>query len=151
MRKEYMSLKNKINDEQLLVLCQELYTQLHTKFIEYKKLTRKAKRKYEIQFHNELRTMKSENCKGFWVVLNEHSPNDPHKFVINLEVFETFFENLNRNPRNNHVTNIRNSQLIVKSYTSENKDINMPFTVQEVTAPIKRLNPIRSVGGGGWV
>ena len=57
---------------------------------------------------NELRTMKSENFIDYWEVLNEHSPNDPHKFVINLEVFKTFFENLNRNPRNNHVTNILN-------------------------------------------
>ena len=71
--------------------------------------------------------MKSENCKDYWEVLNGHLPNDPHKFVINLEVFKTFFENLNRNLRNNHVTSILNSQLIAKSYTSENKDINMPF------------------------
>ena len=149
MRNEYMSLKNKINDAQLLVLCQDLYTQLHTKFIEYKKLTRKAKRKYEIQFHNELRTMKSENCKDYWAVLNEHSPNDPHKFVINLEVFKTFFENLNRNPCNNHVISILNSQLIAKSYTNENKDINMPFTVQEVTAAIKRLKNKKSAGIDG--
>ena len=80
--------------------------------------------------------MKSENNKDYWAVLNEHSPNDPNKFVINLEVFKIFFENLNRNPRNNHVTSIVNFQLIVKSYTSENKDINMPFTVQDVTAAI---------------
>ena len=92
MRNEYMSLINKISGTQSLVLCQDLYAQLHTK---YKKLTRRGKRKYEIQCHNELRTMKSENSKDYWAVLNEHSPNDPHKFVINLEVFKFFFENLN--------------------------------------------------------
>ena len=32
--------------------------------------------------------MKSENCKDYWAVLNEHSPNDPDKFVMNLEVFK---------------------------------------------------------------
>ena len=58
--------------------------------------------------------MKSENCKDYWAVLNEHSPNDPHKIVIDLEVFKRFFENLNRNPGNNHVASILNSQLIVK-------------------------------------
>ena len=130
MRNKYISLKNKINEAQSLVLCQDLYAQLHTKFIELKKLTRKAKQKYEIQFHKELKTIKSENCKNYWAVLTKHSSKDPHKFVINLELFKTFFENLNRNPRNNHVTSILNSQLIVKSYTSTNKDINMPFTVQ---------------------
>ena len=82
--------------------------------------------------------MKSENCKDYWAVLNEHSPNDPHKFVINLERLKNFFENLNRNPRNNHVTSILTSQLIVKSYINENNDINMHITVQEVTAAIKR-------------
>ena len=83
--------------------------------------------------------MKSENCTDYWAVLSEHSPNDPHKFVINLEIFFKKFENLNRNPRNNHVTSILTSQLIVKSYINENNDINMHFTVQEVTAAIKRL------------
>ena len=154
MRNEYVSLKNKINDAQSIVLCQDLYAQLHTKFIEYKKLTRKAKRKYEIQFHNELnqksgkknqKNEKSENCKDYWAALNEHSPYDSHKFVIYLEVSK-ILENLNRNPRNNHVTSILNSQLIVKSYTSENKDINIPFTVQKVTAPIKRLKNKKSAG-----
>ena len=93
--------------------------------------------------------MKSENCKDYWAVLNGHLPNDPHKFVINLEVFKTFFKNLNRNLRNNHVTSILNLQLIAKSYTSENKDINMPFTVQEVTAAIKRLKNKKSAGIDG--
>ena len=78
-----------------------------------------------------------------------HSPNDPDKFVINLGVFKNFFENLNRNPHNNHVTSILNSQLIANSYTSENKDINMPFTVQEVTAAIKRLKNNKSAGIDG--
>ena len=149
MRNKYMSLKNKIKDAQSHVSCQDLYAQLHTKFIEYKKLTHKAKRKYEIQFHNELRTMKSEKCKDYWAVINEHSPNDPHKFVINLEVFKMFFENLNRNPRINHVTSILNSQLIVKSHINENNDINMPFTGQEVTAAIKRLKNNKSAGMDG--
>ena len=58
MRNEYMSLKNKISDTQSLVVCQDLHAQLHTKFVEYKKLTRKAKRKYEMQFHNKLKNMK---------------------------------------------------------------------------------------------
>ena len=77
MRNECMSLKNKISDVlvQSLVLCSVLYAQ-YTNFIEYKKLTRKAKRKYEIQFHNKLRTMKSENYKDYWAVLNRHSPNN---------------------------------------------------------------------------
>ena len=70
-------------------------------------------------------------------------------FIINLEVFKTFFENLNRNPRNNYVTSILNSQLIVKSYKSENNDINMPFTVQEVTTAIKRLKNNKSAGIDG--
>ena len=61
-------------------------------------------------------------------------------------IFKTFFENLNRNPLINHVTSILNSQLIVKSYTSENKDINMPFTVHEVTAVIKLLKNKKSAG-----
>ena len=34
------------------------------------------------------------------------------------------------------MTHILNSQLIAKSYTNENEDINMPFTVQEVAAAI---------------
>ena len=70
-----------------------------------------------MEFHNKLRTMKSENCKDYWVVLNEHPPNDPHKFVIDLKVFKMFLENVNRNPRNNHVTSrpILNFQLVVKS------------------------------------
>ena len=61
-----------------------------------------------------------------------------------LNVFKFFFENLNRNPRNNHMTNILNSQLIAKSYTNENEDINMPFTVQEVKVAIKRLKNNKS-------
>ena len=92
-----------------------------------------------MQFHNKLRNMKSENCKNYWAVLNEHSSNDSHKFVINMDVFKFFLENLNRNLSNNHMTRILNSQLIAKSYTNENEDINMPFTVQEVAAAIKRL------------
>ena len=80
-------------------------------------MIRVAKRNYENEFHNKLRNMKSENCKDYWAVLNEHSPNDPDKFEINLEVFKKKFENLNRNPRINHVTSILNSQLIANSYT----------------------------------
>ena len=114
MRNEYMSLKNKISDAHSLVLCQDLYAQLHTKFTEFKKLTRKTKRKYEIKFHSKLKIINSENCKDYWAVLNEPSPSDPLKFVIDLEVFKMFFENLNQNPRNNHVTSILNSQLVVK-------------------------------------
>ena len=58
-------------------------------------------------------------------IIRYHSTNDPHKCVINLEVFKLFFVNLNRNPRNNHVTSVFNSQLIVKSYRNENNDKNM--------------------------
>ena len=116
-RSEYLDLKNKrklvqntSNEHDLLL------EQFERKFKEYKKVIRVAKRNYENEFHKKLRNMKSENCKDYWAVLNsiinEHSPNDPDKFVINLEVFKKFFENLNRNPRNNHVTSILNSQLI---------------------------------------
>ena len=98
----------------------------------------------ENEFHNKLKTMKSENCKDFWAALNEHSSNDPHKFVINLEVFKKNIENLNRNPRKNHQTRILNSQLIAISYTSETKYMNMPYTMQEVTAANKRV--LRIIG-----
>ena len=64
-------------------------------------------------------------------------------------VLKFFFKNLNRNPRNDHVTSILNCQLIANAYTSENKDINMPFTVQEVTAAIKRLKNNKSAGIDG--
>ena len=139
-RSEYLDLKNKLklvqhtsNEHDLLL------EQFERKFKEYKQVIRVAKRNYENEFHNKLRNMKSENCKDYWSVLNEHSPDDPDKFVINLEVLKFLKKNLNRNSRNNHVTSILNSQLIANSYTSENKDINIPFTVQEVTAAIKRL------------
>ena len=57
-----------------------------------------AKRKYEMQFHNKLRNMKSENCKDYSAVLNEHSSNDPHKFVINLDVFKKNFRKYKPKP-----------------------------------------------------
>ena len=105
---------------------------------------------YNGTFHyNKLRNMKSENCKDYLAFLNEHSSNDPHKFVINLDVFKFFFKNLNRNPRNNHMTHILNFQLIAKSYTNENKDINMLFTVQVVAAAIQRLKNNKSAGIDG--
>ena len=74
-------------------------------------------------------------------MLNNHSSHVPQRFVIN---FKTCFENLNRNRRNNHETSILNSKLIAKSYTSENR--NMPFTVHEVSAAIKRFKNNKSAG-----
>ena len=74
-------------------------------------------------------------------MLNNHSSDDPQRFVIN---FKTFFENLNRNRRNNQETSILNSKLIAKSYTSENR--NTPFTVHEVSAAIKRFKNNKSAG-----
>ena len=47
------------------------------------------------------------------------------------------------------MTHILNSQLIAKSYTNNNEDINMPFTVQKVAAAIKRLKNNKSAGIDG--
>ena len=88
-RSIYLDLRNKLklvphtsNEHDLLL------EKFERKFKEYKKVIRVAKRNYENEYHNKLRNMKSENCKDYWAVLNEHSPNDPDKFVINLEVFK---------------------------------------------------------------
>ena len=87
-RSEYLDLKNKLKLVQNTSNKHDLLLeQFEGKFKEYKKVIRVAKRNYENVFHNKLRNMKSENCKDYWAVLNEHSPNDPDKFVINLEMF----------------------------------------------------------------
>ena len=70
-----------------------------------------------------------------------HSTNQPVAAIMH-NVYHV-------NPRNNHVTSILNSQLIVKSYINENNDINISFTVQEVTAAIKRLKNNKSAGMDG--
>ena len=72
-RSEYLYLKNKLklaqhtSNEHDLIL-----KQFEIKFKEYKKVIRVAKRN---EFQNKLRNMKSENCKDYWAVLKEHSPN----------------------------------------------------------------------------
>ena len=90
-RSEYFYLKNKLKLVQHTSNEHDLLSkQFERKFKEYKKVIRVAKRNYENEFHDKLRNMKSENCKDYRAVLKEHSPNDPDKFVINLEAFNFF-------------------------------------------------------------
>ena len=63
--------------------------------------------------------------EGYLLEMRKASRAKYHKQIKFKHNHRNFFKNLNRNPRNNHVTSILNSQLIVNSYTSENKDINM--------------------------
>ena len=60
MRHEYLDLKNKIKSETLLKTIDTLLLDMNGKFYDYKRLIRKAKKDYETQFHNKIRTLKSK-------------------------------------------------------------------------------------------
>ena len=105
---------------------------------QHKKLIRKVKRKYDKEFNAKLKTLKSNNSKEYWNIMNQNKKK-VKMGNISLGTFQNFFRELSKNdtktretlPTNNHNTN---------------ETINEAFTKKEICKHITSLKNNRASG-----
>ena len=107
---------------------------------EYKKMLKQCKRKYIKEFNNKLLSLKKDNPKEYWKIINGDKKNK-NVIPINREIFMDHFKELSNQ-------NLEGRDEFDRSNINKtiNEELNVPFTYNEIAAQIKKLKSNKAYG-----
>ena len=146
-KKEYVKYKKSLHRES----TEE--EKIHLKILakKHKKVIKRAKCIYEGNLHTQLRTLKSNNPREYWKIINEKK--DDNIGNISLDTFEDYFCNIYKNSsESTDINDVRQSISIepesetVRTVHNVNNLFNSTFTSIEIKKHIKNLKNGKSPG-----
>ena len=99
----------------------------------FKAIIKQKKKEYFKKLHNKIRVFKSNNVKEYWNLLNKYTKKSQNNCEIELEVLREHFKKISNTVENN----TENIDLNACN-SSNNEDINVLFTAEEVKKIVKK-------------
>ena len=138
---------NNKNDDNLFQL-------MKTACKEYKATTRRAEKRYKKTIINDLKTIKSQDPKKYWSVINKK--NQKQVTTPPLTKLENHFESLCKNSIDNELNQAQEKETdkLVEEFTESEEAqtiLNTEFSVAELYAAVKKLKNNKAPGIDGII
>ena len=139
-RRNYFKAKNSIWKSKSIPEKNQCVENMKEKGKEYKQFISKVQKDYSKNLHKNLRDLKKRHPREYWKILKNAESLEKKEPKVPLRTFEKHFMKLNQNI----CENIQNSNPTTTE--SLNQEINIEFTLDELSKNIKRLNNNKSEG-----
>ena len=134
-RRKYFKCKNYLKRKGKKSMCNK-----ETK--KYKKFIKEKERSYYKTLKHKLRTLRSENSKDYWNLLNKVHGNKSKLTVPSMNFFMDHFRKLSQS----HNEETVNYPLHIVDDIQENSDLNKNFSINEIQSNIKNLKNNKACG-----
>ena len=134
-KKNYNKFKNRMNKPPTVVE----QINLRTLATNHRKLTRRVRRNYYKDLNNRLKTLKTNNPREYWRILNEGKNKVKIGNIPNIS-FQNHFSDLNVN------TSTKKGPILGLQNQQTNESLNVPFTIEEICKHIKKLKNNKTPG-----
>ena len=144
-RKDYYRVKNKLKRLGLKSMCNK-------KAREFKKFMKAKKKKYHDQLNQQIRTLRSNNSKEYWDLLNRSVQGNKARNELSLKTLMEHFKKLSQCNKDDQTNDSNFDDLLLDDiFDSGNSDpkhdiLNVCFDVDEVFTAIRKLKNHKSSG-----
>ena len=107
----------------------------------FKKLLRNKEKMYNKNLRDKIRTLRTNNAKEYWHLLNKSTEGKKVQTKLSLESFLNHFQKLNQKTDHNRIDDLQHGDNLAK-----NEAINIDFTPEEISLIIRKLKNNKACG-----
>ena len=108
----------------------------------FKNLLKAKRRDYFKKLNSKIRSLRSNNSKEYWQLLNRSTDGQKIESSLSIECFYEHFKNLNKS-QSHDSQNIEQNE---SEHVPENEELNLDFSLEEIVEVIKNLKNSKACG-----